>query len=143
MDYTKQQTLLFDLLRKWAYGAIRAHRETRDFAQWQQQAEAQAIAFNSRFNLLAESECRSIAQTVAAWCWSMDEKAWADFLKRQRERGRKGGLAKGRNNAHLHQKARSLRQQGLTFSAIAKTMGVSARSVKVWCHCADKAGLVE
>ena len=137
MDYTKQQTLLFDLLRKWAYGAVRAHRETRDFAAWQQQAEAQAISFNKRYQLLANDECRNIAHTVAVWCWDMDEKAWEDFLKRQRERGRKGGLAKGRNNAHLHEEARILRQQGLSFYAIAKKMGVSHVSVKKWCT--DKA----
>lgn len=94
MSCEKQQDSLFNLLNNWAYQAMRAHPKPRDFAAWKQKVEEQAISFNESYRLLANDKCRIIAHNVAVLRWNYYE----NFLRRQRERGRKSGLANGRKN---------------------------------------------
>ena len=129
--------ILFDFLRLWAYKAVRAHREQRNYVLWQAQVYDRALNRNADFkHPLDPKEIWHIAKSVTKWVWKIDPKAEAKFLRRQAWKGTKGGIASGvaRLKASEDQRtsARLMRATGLTQTAIAQELGVTDRTVRAW-----------
>lgn len=129
--------ILFDFLRKWAYKAVRAHREQRNFVLWQAQVYDRALNRNADFrNPLDSKEAWHIAKSVTKWVWKIDPKAEAEFLRRQAWKGTKGGVASGVSRLKASEdkraSARLMRAAGSTQSAISKELGVHVNTVANW-----------
>jgi hypothetical protein len=126
---------LFEWLRRWAYTAVRRHRETRNFVLWQSEVYGKALERNGDFRYpLHSKEVWWVAKSVAKWVWRMDAAAREAFIERQRWRGRKGGIAKGLANEDKRASARLMRAQGMSLRAIAAELGVSHEIVRKWCE---------
>jgi len=125
---------LFDWLRRWAYVAVRRHRETRNFVLWQAEVYAKALERNGDFrHPLQSNEVWYVAKSVSKWVWRRDADASAAFIERQRWKGRKGGLAKGLANEDKRASARLMRLKGMSLRAIAAELGVHHDTVREWC----------
>lgn len=144
-EYDEQETVvaglgrnvtLFDTTRVWAYRAVRLYRVTersRLFNVWRNEVENYALGINAQFmSPLPYSEVKATAKSIAKYCWKYDFEMYSRFLKRQVERGRKGGAAKGASNAEKRALAMALVQQGLTQKEIGVRLGVSDRSIRNW-----------
>lgn len=68
--------ILFDYLRKWAYVAVRRHRQARIYTLWEAQCLSKALErnglFSAPFSPLHETECLHVAKSVAKWTWKHD-----------------------------------------------------------------------
>jgi hypothetical protein len=129
--------ILFDFLRLWAYKAVRAHRDQRNFVLWQAQVYDRALNRNADFrNPLDPKEAWHIAKSVTKWVWKMDPVAEAAFLKRQVWKGTKGGIASGVSRLKASEDKRSsailMRASGMTQTAIAAELKVTDRTVRNW-----------
>jgi len=129
---------LFDRLRHWAYVAVRAYRAERKagreaWNRWMAACNTRALEYNGDFRYpLDGREVWWVARSVARWVWHRDAQAEKDFLVRQAEKGRKGGVAKGLANEDKRESARRMRDQGMTQREIAAALGVSQPTVSLW-----------
>lgn len=134
---------LFDRLRHWAYVAVRDYRAERKAGQieawnrWMSACNTRALEYNGDFRYpLDGREVWWVARSVAKWVWRRDAQAERDFLARQAERGRKGGVFSGLSRAARSEdkraEARRMREQGMALRAIAEELGVSHEIVRQW-----------
>ena len=133
--------ILFDFLRKWAYKAVRDHRDQRNYVLWQAQAYDRALNRNADFkDQLDPKEVWHIAQSVTKWVWKTDPLAEAAFLARQAIKGRKGGLAGGKkgmltrwgNNEDKRSSARLMAAAGTSTRSIAAELEIDQSTVVRW-----------
>lgn len=125
---------LFEKLRKWAYQAIRFHRDGK-FEAWREVVLCQAEAINEQFpEPLAFGEVKATAKSVAKWVWThltasniaaSDER----FSARQAARGKKGGQAKGRP---VREVGLFLLSKGHSVAEVVESCGVSRATVFNW-----------
>ena len=127
---------LFDTVRVWAYRSVRFYRVTarsRLFDVWRNEVEDYALGINAQFiSPLAYSEVKATAKSIAKYCWKYDAEAESRFSKKQAERGKLGGLAKGAANEQKRVQARLLAAQGISQKAIATELGVTDRTIRNW-----------
>lgn len=111
---------LFDVVRKWAYGARRRYVVAQE---WHEVVHAKAADRNALFAVpLGAGEVRDVAKSVASWVWRRPEFTEAGFRAEQARRGRNGaakGASKGgRANTLAQQAAR--RRTKIDYSTIAE-----------------------
>ena len=127
---------LFDTARVWAYKAIRFYRvaaRSRLFDVWRNEVEGYVQGINSQFmSPLPYSEVKATAKSIAKYCWKHDAEAESRFSKKQAERGKLGGLAKGAANEQKRVQARLLAAQGMSKAAIARELNVHRNSITNW-----------
>ena len=127
---------LFDTTRVWAYKAIRFYRvseRSRLFGVWRSEVEDYALGVNAQFmSPLPYSEVKATAKSIAKYCWKHDAEAESRFSKKQAERGKLGGLAKGAANEQKRVLARLLAAQGMSKAAIARELNVHRNSITNW-----------
>jgi hypothetical protein len=133
--------IMFDLVRFWAYEAIRDLSEG-GYDSWYTEVLKVAINTNSGFTVpLPYSEVKATATSIARWVWRNHGEAVATFLQRQVDKGRKGGLksdsshggkARSAMYSDLRQEAFKLHVNGVSNSKIAEQLKVSRRTVIRW-----------
>lgn len=128
---------LFHTVRKWAYVEIRKFRG-KAYNQWLQGVIDHCMTINTQFTLpMSYNEVKGIAKSIARWTWKRDPYCYQEFIERQSIRGRKGGLKGGAvrsaQYAELRKQAKKLKQDGLSYTEVAKQLNVSRRSVIGWC----------
>lgn len=123
---------LFDVVRKWAYKAVREHRGGT-WGVWYAEVLERALDANTAFSEpLPYNEVKATAKSIAKYCWQKDTMAYNRFRERQQMKGSKGGLAKGRVYTDKREQADQLRQQGLKQKEIAEILCVSTRTLRNW-----------
>ena len=125
---------LFDMLRYWAYDSVLEYRISSNFKTWQQDVLSAAEEFNTFPEPLLFNEVRNTGNSVAKWVWNEYTKRWTDeeFSQIQAERGKRGGLAKGKANVEKRAKAHELRATGMSQQKIAEALLVSERTIRNW-----------
>ena len=96
-----------------------------------------ALEYNGDFRYpLDGREVWWVARSVAKWVWRRDAQAERDFLVRQAEKGRRGGVASGLSRAARSEdkraSARLMASQGMTQRQIAAELGVSQPTIASW-----------
>lgn len=89
--------MLFDRLRKWAYGRVMRAKATQPFTQWRESVLGAAEGFNAEFQTpLPFSEVKATAKSVAKWTWAHfgQGPAAQNFIETQRLRGLKSGAVR-------------------------------------------------
>lgn len=127
---------LFDIVRKWAYKAIREHRGGT-FDNWLADVLKECLNVNSAFTQgLPYSEVKATARSIAKYCWKKDAYCYQEFIDRQSRKGKIGGKIGGVKRslkyAEQRKKALELKSQGQNNSQIAEQLNVSRRSVINW-----------
>lgn len=126
---------LFDILRKWAYTAVRRYRKSRNVAAWRAEVFDKALERNYEFsNPLSSVEVMGIAKSVAKWVWARDRDAERKFMERQAVRGAMGGRAKGEANEDKRASARVMAATRMSSRAIANALGVHQSTVVRWLN---------
>lgn len=126
---------LFDSLREIAYKSIREYR-TGKVDTWREYVLNQAIAQNTYSEPLPQSEVKAIAKSVANWVWKKMRHDTEAFKQRQSVRGKKGNAVSIKvrqskaNNKRVA--AKVLKEQGLPLTAIARSLGISIRTLHNW-----------
>ncbi len=71
---------------------------------------------------------------MARWVWKEYTKRWTneEFSQIQAERGRRGGLAKGKANTEKRAQAQLLAAKGCSQRIIAGEIGVSQKTISNW-----------
>lgn len=131
---------LFDLVRHWAYKAIRELSDV-SFEKWEAEVLSEALNVNTVFSsALAYNEVRNTARSIAKWVWRNHDSAefHAAFSAKQAFRGRKGGKASNSSNggkarsaqySDMRHEALKLHLKGLKVTQIAKELGISRPTV--------------
>ena len=126
--------MMFDVVRKLAYKAIRACLEG-GYDSWYQKVLNMAINANGAFlEPLPYSEVKATAKSIAKWVWRNHTSAefHAVFGEKQARRGRKGGLvsdsshggkARSAQYSDMRQEALKLHIMGFNPTRIAKELG--------------------
>ena len=123
---------LFDIVRWWAYKAIREHRGS-SFDTWLGEVLKEAVNVNHAFlEPLSYPEVRATAKSIAKYCWKNDGYCHHEFIDRQTRKGQLGGKAKGKAYNAKRTQAVQLKEQGLNNSQIAKQLGVARYTVIRW-----------
>jgi hypothetical protein len=128
---------LFDVVRVWAYRAVREYRGT-SLELWRSAVMQETMVQNAMLNQRLDfNEVKGIAKSIARYCWSKDGKAEARFKATQAHRGSlgdssPGGKAKSAQYDDQRTKARTMYEQGMKKSQIAKELGVHRNSVNNW-----------
>ena len=82
---------MFDIVRKWAYKAIREHRGST-FDVWLSEVLKEAVNVNHAFlEPLLYSEVKATAKSIARYCWKKDGYHYQEFIDRQSKKGAIGG----------------------------------------------------
>ena len=82
---------VFDIVRKWAYKAIRAHRGGT-FDGWYCAVLKEALSVNGAFiEPLSYSEINATSKSIAKYCWKKDGYHYQEFIDRQSRKGALGG----------------------------------------------------
>jgi hypothetical protein len=124
---------LFEWLRKWAYTAVRKHRDHRNFVLWQAQVYDRALERNGEFaSPMDYREVFHIAKSVTKWVWKMDSQAEAAFLKRQAWKGAKSGEVRRLASEGQRASARLMAATGLSTRRIADELEVDQSTVVRW-----------
>lgn len=128
---------LFDTVRKWAYKAIREHRGST-YNTWLDAVLNQCQNINTGFQeQLPYSEIKATAKSIATYCWKKDAYCYQEFIDRQSRKGKlgglKGGMARSLQYEPLRKEARELREQGFSYSKIAKSLGCTKATAIKWC----------
>lgn len=130
---------LFDTSRAWAYKAIRFYRvaaRSRLFSVWRNEVEDYALGINAQFmSPLPYSEVKATAKSIAKYCWKHDAEAEGRFSRKQAERGKLGGLAKGKKNEDKKILAKKMMLEGFSQRAISKKLGFSVGTINNWLKC--------
>lgn len=122
---------LFDRLRKWSYQAVRKHRGG-DYKTWYAEVLSKAYEYNEFSIPMVDSEIKAISKSVAKWVWQKDYGAKIKFKCRQIDKGRKGGIAKGKVNYNKRIVVKILKEQGMALTNIAREVGLSQTTIKRW-----------
>lgn len=122
------------MLRYSAYDSVLEYRVGSNFKTWQQDVLSAAEGFNTFPEPLLFNEVRNTGNSVAKWVWNEYTKRWTDeeFSQIQAERGKRGGLAKGKANVEKRAKAHELRATGMSQQKIAEALLVSERTIRNW-----------
>lgn len=128
-----RNVFMFDVGRRWAYEAVRRRRGD-SFERWL----ADCAAYFERLNLsladpLSVNEVRSIAKSTAKFCWRNDAQQAERFRARQSFKGRRSGAVRRAASEDARVSARLMRASGSTVAAIAAELGVTERTVYMWC----------
>ena len=132
--------MMFDVVRKWAYKAIRACLGD-GYDSWYQKVLNMSLDANGAFlDPLPYSEVKATAKSIAKWVWrnhtSADFHAW--FGAKQSNRAKigvskgnvsKGGKARSQQYSDMRQEALKLHLMGVKVTQIAKQLGISRPSV--------------
>ena len=135
--------MMFDVVRKWAYKAIRACLGD-GYDSWYQKVLNMSLSANSAFlDPLPYSEVKATAKSIAKWVWrnhtSAEFQTW--FSAKQAKRGRKGGLnsdsshggkARSQQYSDMRQEAVKLHIQGVNNTQIAELLKVNRRTIIRW-----------
>ena len=122
---------LFDKLRKWSYQAVRRHRGG-DYKTWYAEVLSKAHEYNEFSVPIGESEIKAISKSISKWVWQKDKEVEHKFKARQAEKGRKGGLAKGKIYYNKRISAQILKENGMSLAEIAREIDVSQVTIKRW-----------
>ena len=135
--------MMFDVVRKWAYKAIRACLDG-GYDSWYQKVLNMALNANGAFlDPLPYSEVKATAKSIAKWVWRNHTSAefHAVFGEKQARRGRKGGLvsdsshggkARSAQYSDMRQEALKLHIMGKSIKEIAEYLKVHRNSVSKW-----------
>lgn len=127
---------LFDTVRVWAYRSVRFYRvvaRSRLFDVWRNEVEDYALGINAQFMTpLSYSEVKATAKSISKYCWAHDYRAEQEFLCRQVERGRLGGIAKGKANIEKRGKAIEMSGLGMSVREIALQLQVGKSTISRW-----------
>lgn len=126
---------LFEIVRHEAYASVLGYRLAGTQKAFYGHIQALVIQHNSAFHEpLYSSEVRAIAKSIAAWTWKHYTGQLSDeaFSKRQAQRGKRGGLAKGQANAEKRAEALLMASEGCSTRTIAATLDVNQSTVARW-----------
>ena len=120
----------FDLLRRYAYTAIRRWWGTGDYAGWMThlQDRAQILSQGQHSDPLGRGECQQIGRSVARWTWCHTTRA--GFIESQRRKGKASGRARRKRNAARDARIVALRESGESLRRIASHCGISLGGVQ-------------
>ena len=128
---------LFDIVRWWAYDAIRAFI-SGSYDGWHREVLNVAVNANCAFlEPLPYSEVKATAKSVSRWVWRNHGKAYAKFIERQAAKGRKGdsshgGKARSSQYSDMRHQALKLHIQGKSIKEISEYLNVHRNSVSKW-----------
>ncbi len=122
---------MFDSLRKYSYKAIKQYRSGK-VDVWRDHILDQAMSMNTFCEPLPTQEVKAISKSVANWVWKKMRHNSEAFTERQRERGRRGGIAKGKSNHNKRVAAKVLKQDGMPLSEIARELKISMSTITKW-----------
>ena len=128
---------MFDNVREWAYGAVRAYWRPNGYEAWEQAVQAACGSANA-FGLeqggpLPPNETKATGKSIARWVWQRFSPA--EFSAIQAHRGAKGGKVSkrptkgGQSKADLLPEVLRLKALGYTNRDIAEDLQISAGSV--------------
>jgi hypothetical protein len=128
---------VFDNVREWAYGAVRAYWRPNGYEAWEQAVQAACGSANA-FGLeqggpLPPNETKATGKSIARWVWQRFSPA--EFSAIQAHRGAKGGKVSkrptkgGQSKADLLPEVLRLKALGYTNRDIAEDLQISAGSV--------------
>lgn len=126
---------LFEIVRHEAYASVLGYRLGGGQKAFYAHIHALVIQHNSAFpEPLYRAEVRSIAKSISSWTWKNYTGKLSDevFSKRQAQRGKRGGLAKGQANAEKRAAAQEMASMGMTQRAIAAELGVAQKTISNW-----------
>ena len=135
--------MMFDVVRKWAYKAIRACLGD-GYDSWYQKVLNMSLDANGAFlDPLPYSEVKATAKSIAKWVWrnhtSADFHAW--FGAKQSNRAKigvskgnvsKGGKARSAKYSDVRQEALKLHIVGKSIKEISEYLNVHRSSVSKW-----------
>lgn len=127
---------VFHKVRHWAYVEVRQYR-FKSFNQWLDAVIAQCSSVNIQFTVpMQYNEVKGIAKSIARWVWKRDGYCYQEFIDRQRRKGKlgasKGGLSRSSSFTNLREKARAMKQLGISNIDIAKKLNVHRNTVANW-----------
>ena len=134
---------LFDIVRIWAYKAIREHSDSY-YAEWEAEVLTRALHANTAFSSPLEyQEVKQTARSIAKWVWRNHGSAefQANFSAKQAKKGRKGGLksnsshggkARSQKYSDVRQEALKLHIMGKSIKEISEYLNVHRNSVSKW-----------
>jgi hypothetical protein len=121
--------MLFDDVSRWSYRAIR--QGWPHFDQWHNAVLARTEMLNCKLQKpLSYNEYKHIAKSIANWTYGRFSKA--GFSKSQANKGKLGGIAKGKAYEEKRIQAIEMSVRGNTQQAIADHLGVSRMTVSRW-----------
>jgi len=130
---------MFDTVRKWAYKAIREHRNST-YDTWLEKVLNECQSVNNTFlEPLPYSEIKATARSIAKYCW--DKLSEAGFSDWQSEKARRantkgacslGGKARSQQFSDLRQQALQLHIQGMNNTKIAEHLNVNRKTITRW-----------
>lgn len=137
IDGLKRNVTTFEILRHWAYSAIKQLDPCDGYDRWHLAVYERCAAIQHGFiNPLSASEVRAIAKSVARWTYQRLRGIFKShtpaFIQTQRERGKKGGQCKGMAYEPKRAEALTMRRSGMTIKAIAEQLEVSEKSINRW-----------
>jgi transposase-like protein len=134
-DSELRNVITFEKLRLWSYMAIQQLDNADGYERWHNAVFQRCVGIQQQFKeSLPTSEIKAIAKSVARWTYQrFRTKGHSEaFLQTQRERGKKGGQAKGMAYEPKRSEALTMRRSGMTIKRIAEQLGVSELSIKRW-----------
>lgn len=126
---------LFNTVRRIAYQQVLGYRLAGGKDAFKAYVLRTVEEHNRNFPApLYAAEVASIAKSIANWTWTKYTARDTDerFKKRQAERGKQGGLAKGQANAEKRVEALKMASTGLSARAISAALEVNHSTVSRW-----------
>lgn len=137
---------LFHNVRLWAYVEIRKFRGNT-YSAWLNCVTAYCTEKNAEFLApLPYSEVKSVAKSIARFCWKNDSYCYSEFIDRQTRKGKlgaeaakkvgaqsKGGKAKSDQYNFKRLKAIQLRSKGMSYARIGLELGITKATIIKWC----------
>ena len=121
---------LFENGRKWAYEAVRGFRQGKTYNDFFSAVFSHLNALNSLFfSPLPVNEVISTAKSIGRWTWQKDKQAEQAFLRRQNQKSITGNKIKSDIAYIKKQQAIKLKNEGLSDTGIARTLGISRMQV--------------
>ena len=137
--------MMFDVVRKWAYKAIRACLKG-GYDSWYQKVLNMSLSANSAFlDPLPYGEVKATAKSIAKWVWRNHAEAHAKFIERQSIKGKAGaaaanavgacstgGKVRSQQYSDIRQEALKMHVTGKSIKEIAEYLNVHRNSVSKW-----------